>query len=229
MNFKQRLILRKLVTKRGQKYSELYRNFSPDDKFPYHLKKLLSEELISKRDNKYFITKEGMKLTSDFDTRTLEIIQTPTLLFLFICKYGDKFLINEHFSDDETNDRKIYTLPFSKPRRGASLEKCANSEFLRKYGIEANLKYKATYHQTDHTSDGDILFDDLWLVFEGEVSNSSDSGRILSNYSHWLTREEIALIPNVHPMVKRLTVDRNKKTFLEDSIVLNYGLDKNMT
>jgi hypothetical protein len=224
MNYKQKLILRKLVEKYGQKYSELFSNFTPEDKFPYHLKYLLAKELILKKDSKYFISKNGMQVTGNFDTRTLEETKTPSLMILYLCQYKDRFLVREHFSHDIKPDRKILSLPFAKPIWGQPIEISAKTEFKRKYQIDLNFKYFCTYHLIDKTADGSILFDDLWLVFQTRVNKINSFAYYQQRNEYWLTPKEISEKQNTHPFIKRLILGKNKKPFFEESTILNYGL-----
>jgi hypothetical protein len=222
MNLKQKLILKRLLAINGQKYSELLKCFSPDDKFAYHLKHLLSKGLINKRQGQYYLSKEGMSLTASFDTRTLEEIKTPHLLFLYICRHKEKFLLREHFAQDE-NRQKLFALPFAKPLSGQPLKESAEEEFLRKYGFEANFKYRLTYHLTTRTHQGDLLFDDLYLVFEAGVKKLPDKMLYQQKKHCWLTKEEMSSL-SIHPYVKRLIIKDDRKPFIEEAIILNYGL-----
>lgn len=218
MDIKQRLILRKLVAMNGQRYSELFQYFSYEDKFPYHLKYLLTKGLIRKREGKYFLTKEGMKVTANFDSRTLEETKGPDVMFLFVCQRDDKFLLQEHFSNDKNPERRVYFLMFAKPQRGLLLAEGAKIEFKRKYGVEVEPVYRSTYHQIHRTTDGDVLFDDIWLVFDVPQFSGETKG-------FWATREGVAKLENVHPFIKTLIADNRTEAFLEDEIVLNYGVE----
>ena len=223
MNSKQKLILRKLVEINGRRYSELFSFFSYEDKFPYHLKYLLTKGLIKKRDNKYYLTKEGMKVTTHFDTRTLEDINPPSILLLFVCKFKDKYLILEHFEKDQNQNRRIFTLPSGRPLRGLSLQESCLRTFKRKFGIEAKFSYRATFHLIHNTTDGDLLFDDVWLVFNTTLD---EAGFRNQKKGYWLTREEIQEFPNTFIPIQKFIIEDAKGHFLEDSIVLNYGIEE---
>ncbi len=223
MNNKQRLILRKLVEINGRRYSELFSFFSYEDKFPYHLKYLLSKGLIKKRDNKYYITKEGMKVTARFDTRTLEDINPPSILLLFVCKYKNKYLILEHFDDDKNQNRRVFTLPSAPPLRGLSIEESCIKGFTRKFGIEGTFTYRATFHLVHRATDNDILFDDVWLVFDTTVKKQGFANQ---KKGYWLTKDEISELPNTFVTIQKFIIEDVREQFVEDSIVFNYGIEE---
>jgi hypothetical protein len=54
-------ILKKLIENDKQRYSELYKGFSEEDKFAYHLKYLVRKKLVLKVIKTYSLTKEGEK------------------------------------------------------------------------------------------------------------------------------------------------------------------------
>jgi|GEM_PF-1963335 len=224
MNIKQKIILRKLVQVNGQRYSELLSNFTMEDRFPYHLKYLLTNKLISKRNDRYYLTKEGMRVTGTFDTRTLEDIKISTPLFLFICKYEDKYLVIEHFSKDSNLHRHLFALPSGYPLAGLPLEESCKKDLLRKYGVTADFKYRSTFHLITKTTDGDTLFDTIYLVFETQVGKEEVEN---CKQGVWLSKEEILKLENRAISVEKFLVEDNREIYTEDSVVLNYGIEEN--
>lgn len=223
MNEKQKLILRKLVEINGQKYSQLYKNFSEEDKFPYHLKYLLKQGLIKKRDLHYYLTKKGMKATSTFDTVTLAEVSYPMPLLLFICKYQDKFLVSKHFGDDSNEKRHLFALPSAKPLWGKTLEQSCRDEFLRKTGITADFIYQKTFHLVHKTTDGDTLFDNIFLIFKCEIDNNEF---LKCKKKYWLTKEEMTSLPNLAITLKRLVVEEAQDVYMQEEITYNYGIEE---
>lgn len=225
MNPKQRLILRKLVAFNGQKYSELLKFFSPDDKFPYHLKLLLTKNLITKEKDKYYITKDGMTATGNFDTHSLEEIASPKPLILYILKNQGKYFLNNHYGENKNDKRQIYFFPFAIPRVGITLRQSAHEEFLRKYRIDQDFKFRTTYHVINRTTAGDLLFDTIWLVFQAQ-SNKLHRTDTPTKGEEWFSKEEISKLKSIHPTIKRLIVDSVKSKFIEETVILDYGLEK---
>lgn len=223
MNIKQKTILRKLVEINGQRFSELLRHFSYEDKFPYHLKYLLNKKLISKREGKYYLTKKGMKETSKFDTKTLQDIEAPISAIIFLCKHEDKYWVFKHFAEDLNEKRHLYTLASAKPLWGETLEISCKKEFLRKNGILADFKYRNTFHLINKTTDGDVLFDNVFLIFETELTKAQVKQ---SKKGFWLTKEEIKEIPNISITVKKFILEDNRNPYIEDIVILNYGIEE---
>lgn len=225
MNYKQRKILRNLVKKNGQKYSELYSDFNEEDRFPYHIKYLQKKGYVNKRENLYYVTKIGMIETSNFDSRTLVEHDMPIPLILFVCKYKDKYLISVHFKDDES--RRIYTLPFCNLIKGETLEKTSQIEFKRRYRVKQDFKYRNTFHIIHKSTDGDIIFDNIVLVFDAKFSDEKykeTANKQSKDGQLWLSKEEIQSLKNRHLILDKLIIENRKDPYLQDEFIQNYGI-----
>ena len=77
---------KKLVTKNGQRYSDLLTGFTQEDRFTYHLKYLLTKGLVTKRESRYYLSAAGMRESGNFDTRTLQNVPISSPRLLLICK-----------------------------------------------------------------------------------------------------------------------------------------------
>jgi len=222
MNIKQKRILRKLVCINGQKYSQLYNGFQEDDKFAYHLKYLTSKGYVNKRENKYFLTKEGMKITAFFDSQTLQDDNIPTTMLLFICKYKNKYYINEHFDNDPNIERHFLAFPSAKPILGKTLEESSKIGFFKKEGIDGDFQYQCTVHYTNFATDKDVLFDTIFIVFKAEIEKSEYE---TSDMSKWRTIEELKSIDKKSIIIQKLLIDSCKEKYLQCNVVYNYGFD----
>lgn len=49
----------------NQRFADLNRHFEEEDKFPYHLKQLVSNGFVSKNADLYFITNQGARQFAD--------------------------------------------------------------------------------------------------------------------------------------------------------------------
>lgn len=223
MNIKQKRIIRTLVESNGKRYSDLFKLFEYEDRFSYHLKQLLTKNLIHKRDNLYYLTKQGMAASALFDRKTLEDIKYPTPLIILICKYEDKYFISEHFSEDKNKERIFYTLPAAKPLWGLTLEESCKKEFLRKNKMEGDYKYQSTFHLINFTSDKDILFDNIFLVFICDLYK--ESYEKIKMRINWMTLAEIRKLKNRSITLERLIIENNQDQFIEDKVILNYGFE----
>lgn len=215
MNIKQKMILRKLVERNGQRYSELYKGFSYDDKFPYHIKALVSKGYVNKRNARYFLTKLGMKQTAYFDRRTLQDNKFKLPVVCFVCNYQNTFFLNDHFQGSPGSD-SYYNLPLGIVHFGEKLIDGCNRILTEKWGIQGIVTYRATHHYINYASDGDCIFDDIALVYNVLVSDTP------LKPEKWYSIDKLKSL-NVHPLVETYIVKNSKDAFSETYFTHDYG------
>jgi hypothetical protein len=223
MNVKQKKILRGLVVVNGQKYSELYQGFTENDKFPYHLKHLVTKGYVNKREGKYFISKVGMSFSGLFDYRTFQEYSLLPAVLIFICKYADKYYINNHFEQDPNISRHFFALPSAKPKLGLTLEDASNQGFLSKQGINAQFKYRCTYHYVNKATDGEILFANIFLVYETEIDEQEFNK---SDQHKWMTIDQLKAVPSKSLIIQRLLIENVRDAYIQDTVEFNYGFEE---
>lgn len=219
MNIKQKRILRKLVVRNGQKYSDLYKGFEYEDKFPYHLKHLVEKNLVNKREGRYFLTKSGMKATAFFDSRTLDDFELKIPRLVFICNKNEKYLLVPLFDSDEKRE-SYYTLPSGNAVVGDTLDDACNRMLQEKYGIDGTYRYRSTHHHTWYTTDGDILFDDICLIFDVAVY------KVKGKTDKWFSLGEIKRIKNKLPLIDKYIIQVCRGAFYESESVGNFGFEE---
>ncbi|PIY16887.1 hypothetical protein CO112_00840 [Candidatus Dojkabacteria bacterium CG_4_9_14_3_um_filter_150_Dojkabacteria_WS6_41_13] len=216
MNIKQRKILHLLETCNGQKYSGLYKNFNEEDKFPYHLKHLVSKRYINKRNNAYFLTRLGAQTTQDFNSSTLEERKLKIPINVFVCKCQDKFLIRKTYSEDI-----CYALPGIKAEWGATYDKDMSTQFQKKFGATIKkIVYRSTLHLLERTTNNEIMFDDILLIFDVEIDQILETDKQF----RWLTLEEIQKLPNKHKPVDIYLLENSQQKFMEILVTSNFNL-----
>jgi len=215
----QRKILKLLIDKNARRYSELFKNFSYEDKFAYHLKQLLRYQFINKRDGLYFITDKGIKEKAHYNSRTLQEIHNKILRFLFVCKYKRRYLLHECFRDDDKREN-VYVLPGGSPLQGERIIDGCKKLLRRKFHIRGELQYRATHHYINITSYNDILFDNICLIFDVDVQE------IYKNQSSWYLISEIRKLKNKHPMIDRYILQQDKSSFSTSEFIDNFGFEK---
>lgn len=220
MNIKQRKILRKLVIQNGLRYSELYDGFEYEDKFPYHLKQLVKNGFVNKREGKYFLTKTGMKKTAYFNTRTLEEEQLKIPRINFICNYKGLYKLVVMFEKDNSRST-YYSLPGGNAVVGENLEYTCRQVLKDKYGVSGIIRYRSTHHHTCCTTDGDILFDDILLIYDVDVQ------QVPSDMKNWFTADSISELKNRSPLIDQYILENNREAFYESSSISNIGIEIN--
>lgn len=164
-----------------------------------------------------------MQETAHFDTRTFTDIRNLHVLFTLICTFKEKYYIIKHFSNDPDTSRHLYTLPSARPIWGVPLGEAAHREAIRKYNLDVQFTYQSTFRLINFATDGDALFDDVFLVYRCEISEEAFNNCIKKDY--WLTLDEIKSIDNRSILLERLVVKDDRSQFIEDTVVLNYGVN----
>jgi hypothetical protein len=219
MNIKQKKILHLLTIINGRRYSDLYKNFTEDDKFPYHLKYLINKGFINKRDNCYFLTREGAYATEQFESSTLQDRKLSIPIFHFICNYHEKFLVRKAFSAD-IECHHLYAIPGIKAEWGLKNDELFHARLAEKLGVEGTVKYRSTCHLLEYTSKNQVMWDDLIIVFDVDVTNIIKEKSAMS----WYTLEEIAQLPNRHEPVDVFILKDNREPYLEILMKDNFNL-----
>jgi len=218
MNIKQRKILNILEFNNGLKYSELYKNFKEEDRFSYHLKQLLIQGYINKREDNYFITRLGVQITENFKSSTLEIRTLKIPINLFVCTYEDKFLIRKPFPDDI-----CYSLPNIKAEWGIKYDSVFSEQFPAKFGATCKeIAYRSTLHLLEYTTDKKLLYDDIFVVFDVEVKDIINT----DDQNLWLTEEAIKQLPNRHRPIDLFILEKNREPFNDLEFTSNFNLKK---
>lgn len=218
MNIKQRKILQLLLARQGQRYSDLFRHFEYEDKFPYHLKYLVSKGFVNKRKNLYLISEEGIKYTTFFNTRTLGEIEKKTLRLLFVCNHKNLYLLKPCFESDPKRDT-YYILPGGSPIIGEHLDESCAQLLKDKFSVSGKAEYRATHHYLNYTTKGDILFDNLCLIYDVKEDKKPDRPE------HWFTKAQIRRLGPRHPTVDRFILEDCREPFSECTFEYDYGVD----
>jgi hypothetical protein len=216
MNFKKRKILKILNDNPGKRYSELYKNFSEEDKFPYHLKYLVKNQLIVKKDDKYFVTHAGSSIAVNWiDTKFNELIhKVPRIVF--ICNFKNKFLIKKYYSN-VFEENQFYGLPGIKvPFGQKEINSLITSELQSKYKVEGEHKFKGIQNLLIENKEGKVIFDFIYLIFNVDVKLTSGD---VEGFS-WFTRKEVQKLPPVSSVLEDYILKDSYETFSEKVFVV---------
>lgn len=217
MNIKQKIILKKLSLRRnGMKFSELMQGFGYEDKFPYHLKRLLLNKFIHKQKSLYFTTEKGLAESVTFDEDYNDVrYKLPQILLL--CKHQDKYLIKES-SYHTRKDQPNFCLPNIIATFGTSLTELIKSSLENKYLVKGKVSFKAVQDYHEFTSDNNLVFDDIFIVFEVLVSQILG----VPSQHKWLSEKEILNSSSIHSTVKDFILEDKVKRFSERSVEVDY-------
>jgi hypothetical protein len=218
LHSKQVKILKKLSKSNGKKFSELGRGFDFDDKFPYHLKQLIKNQFIYKKEELYFITKEGMQASMFYDTETFEPLSFKHVHIGLVLEFESKFLI--HAKD--TGREVFHYFPRGKILFGETTGVACLRILTKEAGIEkANFEYISTHLKRQRTSSGKLLFDNAWLFFKVKDFDSTFN---LQEKNTFMSLDEIEKLPNKWPEIDLILFKEEIQPFCEYDFVCDYNL-----
>ena len=144
-------ILKKFMYNGSLRFNEILDKAYPSNKFNYHLKLLIDEKIITKKNDKYSLTSKGTQVISSMDGVQIEEKRKP-ITCVFILGYDEqknKLVLNQRKKQPFLN---FIGLPGGKIEYGHSLPEQAREEFLEETGLDAEkfeLKLITNYRTID--------------------------------------------------------------------------------
>jgi len=224
MHYVQKILLKRLLTQNGQKYSILTLGYNFEDNIVFHLKQLINNGFVKKNGHAYIITAEGVKTITRYDLTTIEDTGFKTFFVGFLCNFNAQYLIKEH----SVKHGNFYNLPSGKPRFGEPIEKALVRAFEENTGaiLKPNdFQYQSLHLKTVKTSSGDILFDDAFAIYKVNINRSQKKAMRLNKHIGWRGVEEIRSLPNRWPEIDICILNRNKMPYLCYEVVSDYILN----
>lgn len=222
MHIIRRNILKKLILAPVQKYAELKPGEVEGNLFTYHLKGLVRDGLIQKRqDGLYQLTAQGKLYADRLSMETLTIRAQPKIVTLLVVRnaYGE-YLLYRRLKQPLFG--KV-GFPYGKLHLGESLAKSAERELKEKTGLSAALSHRGDGYITvneHHQPISHIMFH-LFVGTDtkGELKPKSPAGENLWSRLHYLDPPE--LMPGVLDIARTLDKNPMSRFFAE----FNYDLD----
>lgn len=138
----QKSILKKFMYNGNLKYNQIWdKDLCNSNKFDYHLKLLIRQNLIRKKDDFYELTPGGCQLIGSMDGDKIEVKKKP-IACVFIMGYDsvhDKILVNIRKKQPFMDHLGI---PGGKIELGNTVYDEAKREFLEETGLSGDLKLK---------------------------------------------------------------------------------------
>lgn len=219
----QKILLKRLLQQNGQKYSALTVGYNFEDNIVFHLKQLISRNLIEKLHSNYFITAEGVKTITQYDLTTIKDLGFKTFFIGFLCNFEDQYLIKEH----STEHSNFYNLPSGKPRFGEPINDALVRTFEENTGIvlkPSNFEYKALHLKTVKTSDGEVLFDDAFAIYQVNIDLKQKDSMKLHRQITWKSIKDVEVLSDRWPELDLLILQGDKTAYRAYEFVSDYVL-----
>lgn len=224
MHQTQKVILKRLSDRNGQKYSEVTKGYDFEDNIVFHLKKLMENNFVEKRDEKYFVTPAGTTEIHNYELSDLSNPGFKTFFVGIIVDDGNEnYLIKSHPSAQVN----FYNLPSCKPHFGERIEDLMNRMFLENTGVVINMarfSFVTIHNKMIKTTTGEILFDDGQAIFKVTINQTEKERMKLMENVRWYSKEEIVNLPNCWPEIEKCVLRKSREVFEAYEIVSDYKL-----
>lgn len=225
MHLLQKELIKRLITKNGLKFSELANGYDAENNIVFHIKQLITQGYLTKRDDHYFLTPKGVNARSSFELSTLEDTSVKSFFVGFACKSGNDYLIKPHMTIDNT----FYNLPSGKPSFGENLNEALPRLFYEETSVTLNtndFKFDSLHLKTVKTESGDILFDDAFTVYTVTVDNATRDAMDLKKGCVWQSIDSIEALENKWPEIDLVLLRKDWSIYKVYDVVCNYVISR---
>jgi ADP-ribose pyrophosphatase YjhB (NUDIX family) len=170
---------------------------------------------VNKREGLYYITKRGIQEKEFYDGRNLKDVNSKCPRFIFIVHYLGKYYLKECL-----RPKSFYILPGGTPVKGETVQDSCRRILYDKYGLIGEVEYRCAHHYINYTSDRDVLFDNICLVFDVELKKS------YRKQDSWFTMDQIKKLKQIHPTIHKFILEDAREPFSTLAFVHDYGFEK---
>lgn len=223
MHTLQKLLIKRLVEENGRIYSSLTRGYDSEDNIAFHLKQLLSDVLVEKREEKYFITAKGINKLNEFQKTDLQDNTFKMCFVGFVCKCGDEYLIKPHKNAKEV----FYNLPSGSPLFGEDLMDALPRIFYDETDLHLaceNFKFDSVHIKTVKSTDGKILFDDAFVVFLVDVTSVQKEKMVMMKGCEWQVKDLLEQLKTKWPEIDYCILKKDWEVYKKYSVTCDYVL-----
>jgi hypothetical protein len=223
LHVKQKLILSKFYEQNPQKYSELYKFFSYEDRFPYHIKQLLKKGYLVKRDGVYWMTSEGMKITGTFESIEMGDVEYKFSAVYLRIYYKDQCLLQEKILE---NKQRHYYMVHQKMLFDESMDDVILRLTKNKIKLKnTTYKHLCTVNYTFKNTIDKILFSNIAIVLDIEITDPKLLEIKKDSDCVWVNKDNMNELNSVDALTKKLMENEDFHSFFELDWQFNYGLD----
>ena len=213
MHFIQKHILRELSQHPSLRYSQLQLRRVETNKFTYHLRKLMRDNLVKKVPDGYALTTKGVHYCTrvNFDEYTVRI--QPKIVTLVVCKNKNR----EYLMYRRTKRPFLGMIgfPYGKIHLGESVLTSVEREIVEKTGVTCPLSQKGIVYLLVSDAHGDVIEHMVCHVFYGDKPVGEALPHTKFGSIHWMSKKEIEEGPPMPGVLEILKIATSKKNGLQ--------------
>jgi 8-oxo-dGTP pyrophosphatase MutT (NUDIX family) len=208
-------ILRELLFKQHARFRDLKKVDITNDHFSFHLKHLLQEGLIIKKNGLYSLSDEGKEFANRMDTDALKIERQAKLaIAIHAIRYHNnvkEYLIHQRLKEPFYGWHGSHS---GKIRWGETPLIAAKREFLEETGLSGNFKLKAIAHYHHFHKDGRLLEDKYFWVYKVTNLKGKLKKEVPEGKNIWMNEKEFRKHKNVFATYDEMDEEMNSKKLL---------------
>lgn len=223
MHKTQKILLRKLLAEGKQKYSVLTQGYSYEDNVVFHLKQLVNNKFITKKDSYYSLTRLGVNKITSYDLTLLEDTGFKSFLVGFLCDCRGKYLIKSHPQAEED----FFNFPSGQPRFGEHIDDALVRIFKFNTGIAIspeNFRFLSIHLKTIKSKTGEVIFDDVFAIYGAKITKVQKEKMKLHEQIHWMSLEQIKNLKNCWPEIDIAVIKKDKRSYISYEFTSDYIL-----
>ena len=201
----------------GSSFSDIWDKQIESNKFTYYLKKMEKEDLIEKKNAKYYLTLKGKSLATTVSGETGQTKKRPYVALLLAVKKGDKYILYHRMKEPYYGNCGF---PGAKVEYGEEILSAAERELKEETNLEGkgkvitiqNILTENNGKVFGHMTQFVILFKDP----KGELIKENREGTY-----EWATKEKILAQKNLFPDIPGvIDIIENRKKIIREVKIL---------
>lgn len=208
MHWIQRHILKQLATSEACRYKDLKPEGVEGNLFMYHLKQLMTEKYVAKKDSLYALTKSGKKFVGGMSLETGNPTILPRLFVMLYAKNGKGEILLYKWNRQPYLDH--VSLPFSRIRYGQTIQEAAEQNLQNKTNLKGELKNRGLVNVVVKKS-GEISTHYIAHIFEFKNANGEPTADGLTGQPFWGNLEDFDvsdLVNGTEEIIKSLKAEK---------------------